>query len=487
MMFAEMGLSQVTLSSLEDMGFELPTAVQEQTIPVALTGRDVIGQAQTGTGKTVAFGVPLVELTTAQNVALEGLVLTPTRELCIQVAEELSKIGKNKPVRVVSIYGGQDISRQIRGLRNRPQIVVATPGRLIDHIGRKTIDLSQVKMVVLDEADEMLDMGFIEDIEQILGQCPTDRQTLLFSATIKPGVKRLAGKFMRDAEHISVTAHEITVPSIAQVYYEVQEGHKLDVLTRLLDIQNPELSIVFGRTKRRVDELIGALQTRGYVADGLHGDMSQSQRDTVMRKFREGALDVLVATDVAARGLDVSGVTHVFNFDMPQDVDSYVHRIGRTGRAGSSGFAATFVNPREISHLHQVERTTNRKIEKRPIPTITEARLGMQRLAMEQITTAIETGDLGGFQTLAEELLNQYDSATLLSAALKVLSTSTREVPVTLTEEKPLRAGKARSWSGGPRRDGMRPHSDGKSSGGHLRRGPRSGSTNRDSSSSRWR
>lgn len=441
-LFQDLGLSSQTMKSLEQMGFESATAIQAEAIPITLTGRDVIGQAQTGTGKTVAFAIPLVERVDGTRPDIQGLVLTPTRELCIQVAEEVAKVGVGKSVRVLSVYGGQDIGRQMRALRNLPQVIVATPGRLIDHLNRRTIKLHAVQLAVLDEADEMLDMGFIEDIETILRTCPTDRQTLLFSATMKPGVKMLATKFMRDAVQVAVKTQEVTVPLIEQVYYEIPERQKLDVLSRLLDIQNPELAIIFGRTKRRVDELSGALQTRGYLAEGLHGDMSQGQRDTVMRKFRDGGIDVLVATDVAARGLDVSGVSHVFNFDMPQDVDSYVHRIGRTGRAGTRGIAATFVTPREMEHLHQIERVTKRRLERRALPTLAEARMGLQRMAIEQITKVVEKEELGGYRIMAEELLDQYDSVALVSASLRLLSKANREIPVTLTEEKPLRARK---------------------------------------------
>lgn len=438
-LFEELDISRPVMKAIEEMGFESATDIQSQAIPVALTGQDLIGQAQTGTGKTVAFTIPLIEKVDVHNKAVQGLVITPTRELCIQVAEAIAKVGQHKRVRVLSVYGGQDIGRQFRALKNNPHVVVGTPGRLIDHLKRKTLHLAAVQLVVLDEADEMLDMGFIEDIETILGHCPGERQTMLFSATMKPGVKQLAEKFMHNIKHISVKTNEVTVPSIEQVYYEVPERQKLDVLTRLLDIQNPELAIVFGRTKRRVDELMSALQTRGYIADGLHGDMNQRQRDAVMRKFREGGVEVLVATDVAARGLDVSGVTHVYNFDIPQDIDSYVHRIGRTGRAGMSGSASTFVTPREVEHLRQIERATKRRIEKRPVPTINEAREGKQRLAMEQLQEEMAAGNFEGFRSLAEELLEQYDSLDLIAAALKRLTHASSETPITLTEEAPVR------------------------------------------------
>lgn len=472
-LFADLPLSRTVMQSLEKMGFEEATSIQAVAIPIALEGRDLIGQAQTGTGKTVAFSIPMVEKVDTKIDAVQGLILTPTRELCIQVAEEISKVGFHKRVRVLPIYGGQDIGRQLRSLRNRPQVIIATPGRLLDHINRKTVSLADVSLAVLDEADEMLDMGFIEDIESILRECPVERQTLLFSATMKPGVRHLAQKFMKNIEIVRASEQEVTVPSIEQVYYEVQERQKLDLLTRLLDIQNPDLAIVFGRTKRRVDELVGALQTRGYMADGLHGDLSQRQRDAVMAKFRDGALEVLVATDVAARGIDVTGVTHVFNFDMPQDVDSYVHRIGRTGRAGQTGLASTFVTPRETDHLHQVERVTKRKIEKRHMPSFADAREGKQRVAYEQIVEAVGAADdiSGSFKRMAEELLDEYDALIVVSAALKLLTKETVEVPIQLTEEKPLRAkrppgsrpsGGGYGASGGPRRDG--PRRDGRSS-----------------------
>lgn len=444
--FSNMKVSPLILRALEEMGFESATPIQAEAIPVALSGQDLIGQAQTGTGKTVAFSVPMVELVDQEEDVIQGLILTPTRELCLQVAEEIGKVGRFKHVRSLPIYGGQEMDRQIKALKNRPQVIIATPGRLMDHMRRRTIRLKNIKMVVLDEADEMLDMGFVEDIESILGECPEDRQTLLFSATMKPSVLSLSKKYMKNAQVVQVKAQEVTVPSIEQVYYEVPERQKLDLLTRLLDIQNPELAIVFGRTKRRVDELTNALITRGYVADGLHGDLSQRQRDSVMHKFREGRIEILVATDVAARGLDVSGVTHVYNFDIPQDIDSYVHRIGRTGRAGKTGLASTFVTPREMDHLHQIERITKRKLKKLPIPSIAEAKFGKQRIAMEQLIQVIEQEDLGGYKSLAEELIDQHDSILLVSAALKMLTKTTSEVPISLTEEKPVYSKKPSSF-----------------------------------------
>lgn len=437
--FYELGLSHPVNRAVADMGFEEATPIQEQTIPLLMAGRDVIGQAQTGTGKTAAFGIPLVEKLDVDLENIGGLVLTPTRELAVQVAEELNKIGQFKRIRALPIYGGQDITRQIRALKNRPQIIVGTPGRLMDHLRRKTIRLQEIKMVVLDEADEMLNMGFIEDIETILKEVPEERQTLLFSATMPKPIQNLAGRFMKDPELIRIKAKEVTVTNTEQYYIEVHEKQKFDILCRLLDIQSPQLAIVFGRTKRRVDELFEALTKRGYSAEGLHGDLTQAKRDSVLRRFKGGIIEVLVATDVAARGLDISGVTHVYNFDIPQDPESYVHRVGRTGRAGQSGVATTFVTPRELSHLRLIEDITKRKIVRQPIPTITEVLEGQQRLAVDKLLKAIEEGDTRQFKGTAERLLEDNDSVSLLSAALKLLTKTLDETPVQLTEEAPLR------------------------------------------------
>lgn len=437
--FYDMGLSHPVIRATVDMGFEETTPIQEQTIPIAMKGRDIIGQAQTGTGKTAAFGIPLVEKMEVEMESVGALVIAPTRELAIQVAEEVNKIGHFKGIRALPIYGGQDINRQIRALKNRPQIVVGTPGRLMDHMRRKTLKLQQVSFVILDEADEMLNMGFIEDIETILSEVPKDRQTLLFSATMPKQIQDLAHRFMRDPELIRIKAKEVTVPNIEQDYIEVQEKQKFDVLCRLLDIQSPELAIIFGRTKRRVDELTEALNKRGYSAEGIHGDLTQAKRDSVMRRFREGIAEILVATDVAARGLDISGVTHVYNFDIPQDPESYVHRVGRTGRAGKIGLALTFVTPRELNHLKLIERITKRPMSRKPIPTVSEAIEGQQRLAVERLMKAVELGQTSQYRELAEGLLEEQDSVTLLSAALKLLTKEPDTTPVNLTDEGPLR------------------------------------------------
>ncbi|MED4906350.1 DEAD/DEAH box helicase [Parageobacillus thermoglucosidasius] len=436
--FYELGLSNELMKAIRRMGFEETTPIQAETIPLSLQNKDVIGQAQTGTGKTAAFGIPLIEKVDVTNEAIQGLVVAPTRELAIQVSEELYKIGAVKRVRVLPIYGGQDIGRQIRALKKRPHIIVGTPGRIIDHINRKTLHLENVHIVVLDEADEMLNMGFIDDIEAILSNVPEKRQTLLFSATMPEPIRRIAERFMNEPQIVKVKAKEMTVPNIQQYYLEVQEKKKFDILTRLLDIQAPELAIVFGRTKRRVDELAEALNLRGYAAEGIHGDLSQAKRLSVLRKFKEGSIEILVATDVAARGLDISGVTHVYNFDIPQDPESYVHRIGRTGRAGKTGVAMTFVTPREIGQLHNIERTTKRKMERMKPPTLDEALEGQQRIAVEKLIATVETENLSFYKRAAEELLEEHDSVSLVAACIKMLTKEPDTTPVQLTEEPPL-------------------------------------------------
>lgn len=439
--FAEFGLEPQVLQAITELGFEEATPIQSQSIPIALSGKDMIGQAQTGTGKTAAFGLPLISKIAKEEERIVALVMTPTRELAIQVAEEIGKLSRFKGIRSLPIYGGQDIGRQIRALKKKPQIIIGTPGRLLDHINRKTIRLDDVQTVVLDEADEMLDMGFMDDIQSILKLVPEERQTMLFSATMPPNIQKLAQQFLKNPEHVSVIPKHVSAPLIDQAYIEVPERQKFEALSRLIDMESPELAIVFGRTKRRVDELAEALQKRGYSADGLHGDLSQHQRDTVMRKFRDGSIDVLVATDVAARGLDVSGVSHVVNFDLPQDPESYVHRIGRTGRAGKEGTAWSFVTPREMDHLHFIERVTRHRIPRKPLPTMAEAIEGKQRVTAERVLEIVESGELNEYKGLAIQLLEQYDSVQLLAAAMKLLTgDSKKEAEVQLTPEDPIRA-----------------------------------------------
>lgn len=473
--FAEFGLQPKVMQAITELGFEEATPIQEQALPLALAGTDLIGQAQTGTGKTAAFGIPLISKIDREDEKIRALIMAPTRELAIQVAEEIGKLSRFKGLRSLAIYGGQDIGRQIRGLKKKPQIIIGTPGRLLDHINRKTIRLDDVQTVVLDEADEMLDMGFMEDIQTILKLVPEERQTMLFSATMPSNIQRLAQQFLRNPQHVSVIPKQISAPLIDQAYVEVPERQKFEALSRLIDMESPDLAIVFGRTKRRVDELAEALQKRGYSADGLHGDLSQNQRDAVMRKFRDGSIDVLVATDVAARGLDVSGVTHVINFDLPQDPESYVHRIGRTGRAGKEGTAWSFVTPREMDHLHLIERVTRHRITRKPLPTMAEAIEGKQRITAERVLGMVESEELNEYKGMAIQLLEQYDSVQLLSAAMKLLTGDKKDSEIELTPEDPIRA--KRRGAKNDIRSGRKPSGTYGSSGGGYRGGNSGGST----------
>ncbi|MBX5477190.1 MAG: DEAD/DEAH box helicase [Clostridia bacterium] len=446
--FRELGLSPEMLRAVSAAGFEEPTPIQARVIPLALTGRDVVGQAQTGTGKTAAFGIPVLERLDPAGPSPQVLILTPTRELAIQVAEELARLAPRGRHLVLPIYGGQDFGHQLRALRANPKVLVCTPGRLLDHMRRKTVHLDGVRVVVLDEADEMLNMGFIDDVEAILSAVPEDRQTMLFSATMPSAVASLAQRFLRDPVRVAVAPKQVTVPQVRQAYIEVREDQKFETLCRVLDVDSPALAIVFGRTKRRVGEIAEGLQKRGYLAEALHGDLSQRQRDQVMRRFRSGACEVLVATDVAARGLDVSDVTHVINFDIPQDPESYVHRVGRTGRAGRAGEAVTFVTPRELRQLHWIEQATRQTLARRHAPTLADALEGQRSAVAGRLIETMEQGAVDAYLGLAETLLETYDSTRLVAAALAALTPTRREVEVRLTPEEPPRRA--------PRRTGRR-------------------------------
>lgn len=443
--FSELNVSESTLRSLKRMGFEEATPIQEGTIKFALEGRDIIGQAQTGTGKTAAFGIPIIEKIDTDCSDIQALIIAPTRELAIQVSEEIYKIGYDKRVKILSVYGGQDIGRQIRALKNKPQIIVGTPGRIIDHINRRTIKLDRVQTLVLDEADEMLNMGFIDDINAILEKVPENRQTLLFSATMPPAIRKIATNFMKNPEEVKIKSKEMTVENIEQYFVKVQEREKFDILTRLIDVHQPELAIVFGRTKRRVDELAQALNIRGYLAEGIHGDLTQAKRISVLRQFKENKIDILVATDVAARGLDISGVSHVYNFDIPQDPESYVHRIGRTGRAGKSGLAVTFVTPREMGYLRIVEETTKKRMTPLRPPTEDEALAGQQKVAVDKLIEIIQENNLGDYRILATDLLEDFNPVDIVAAAIKSVTKEPDATPVKITEERPLPMRKERT------------------------------------------
>jgi ATP-dependent RNA helicase DeaD len=368
--FEEFGLSAPVLESIHKMGFVEASPIQKKAIPLILEGRDLLGQAQTGTGKTAAFGIPMAERLEADAPHVGALVLCPTRELAVQVAEELHELCLFSGQKVLPIYGGQRIDRQITALKKGVQVVVGTPGRLLDHLGRRTLDLSGVQLLVLDEADMMLDMGFLPDIRRILRQCPTDRQTMLFSATIPDDIRRISQEYMRDPEWISVVPETLTLEDTEQIFYEVPEDEKIDALMRLLDYEGEEDSvIVFCRTRRNVDKLTRKLKSRGYDVEGLHGDLTQQQRDQIMHGFREQKFAYLVATDVASRGLDISHVTRVINFHIPQDPEAYVHRIGRTGRMGRSGVAITFVTPAEYWDLLRIQEFSMAQIEQGELPS----------------------------------------------------------------------------------------------------------------------
>ena len=418
--FGDIKLSKQILQALSEMGFEEPSPIQKEAIPFALEEVDIIGQAQTGTGKTAAFAIPIAEKVNPKFLAVQALIVTPTRELAIQVAEEIAKVGKYRHVKPLPIYGGQPIDRQIRALRMGYQVVVGTPGRLLDHLNRGTLRLQHVKIVVLDEADEMLDMGFIEDIESILKDVPTEgRQIMLFSATMPSGIRKLAQTYMNNPRAVTVSRDELTVPLIEQVFYEARDSIKVDALCRIIDIEDIGQGIIFCRTKRGVDELVVALEARGYFADGLHGDLSQQQRDRVMKRFRDGKSELLVATDVAARGLDINNVTHVINFDIPQDPVSYVHRIGRTGRVGRKGQAITLITPKEYRQLRLIENLIKTRIRRQELPSLADISERQAENLKNQLIKLIQSNRMGSYRAIVGDLLEEYDSIDVAAAALK--------------------------------------------------------------------
>lgn len=427
MKFEEFGLSRQILKAVYEMGFEEPTPIQQQAIPYVLEGKDLIGQAQTGTGKTAAFVIPINQMCTSGKTP-KVIVIEPTRELAIQVAEVFDKIGKHKKLASVPIFGGQAIDRQIRALKKGADIVIGTPGRLIDHIKRGTLDLKKIRVAVLDEADEMLDMGFIDDIKEILQNTPTERQTMLFSATIDRDVLRISKKYMREPVKIRVNVSDIVIPKIKQIFYEVRWDEKLNALSKIIDIEDPYRSLVFCHTKKDVDYVAIRLQQMGYNTDAIHGDYTQSQRNTVMKKFKNGDVDILIATDVAARGLDIKDVTHVINYSIPQNPESYIHRIGRTGRAGKSGIAITFITPKEYSQLRLIEKNARTKISQAKLPTSEEVMKAKQKAIIEDISMTIEEGNYKKFLPLARKILKTYEPEVGLAAALSIAFEDITEV-----------------------------------------------------------
>ena len=424
MKFEELNIDERILRAIEDMGFEETSPIQTQAIPAVCEGIDVVGQAQTGTGKTAAYTIPMLMKIDPQIKKPQAIVLCPTRELAVQVAEEIRKLAKYmSDIKVLPVYGGQEIVRQIKSLKTGVQIIVGTPGRVMDHMRRKTVKFDNINMVILDEADEMLDMGFREDMETILTETPQDRQTVMFSATMPKAIMDIARNFQKDARVIKVVRKELTVSNIEQFYYEVRPKNKTEVLCRLIDIYNPRLSVVFCNTKRQVDELISELKGRGYFADGIHGDMKQQQRDRVMDDFRSGNVDILIATDVAARGIDVDDVDMVFNYDIPQDEEYYVHRIGRTGRAGRSGMALSFISGKEVYKLKDIERYCKTNILAKPVPSLDDVKNTKLDNMFDKIKQTIEEGGLTDMVNLVEEHVNQeeYTSMDMAAALLKML------------------------------------------------------------------
>ena len=443
MKFTEFNLSEDIQSAVVTAGFEKASPIQEMTIPLALEGKDVIGQAQTGTGKTAAFGLPtLNKIRTNENI-IQALVIAPTRELAVQSQEELFRFGREKGVKVRSVYGGSSIEKQIKALKSGAHIVVGTPGRLLDLIKRKALILDHVETLILDEADEMLNMGFLEDIEAIISRVPADRQTLLFSATMPAPIKQIGVKFMKDPEHVQIKNKELTNVNVDQYYVRVKEQEKFDTMTRLMDVNQPELSIVFGRTKRRVDEITRGLKLRGFRAEGIHGDLDQNKRLRVIRDFKNDQIDILVATDVAARGLDISGVTHVYNYDITQDPESYVHRIGRTGRAGKSGESITFVSPNEMGYLSMIENLTKKQMKPLRPATAEEAFQAKKKVALKKIERDFADDAIrSNFDKFKGDAIQLAAEFTPEELALYILSLTVQDpdsLPeVEIAREKPL-------------------------------------------------
>lgn len=430
--FEDLRLGKELLRAVEEIGFEEMTPIQAKAIPLILEGKDVIGQAQTGTGKTLAFGLPILESIHTKMKKIQAIILCPTRELAIQVAEELKSVLKFKrDVVILAVYGGQPIDRQIRILKSGAHIVIGTPGRTIDHINRGTLKLDTVQTVVLDEADEMLNMGFIDDVELILKKTPKERQTLLFSATMPKPILDLTRKYQKDPEYVRVVHKQLTVPNVEQYYFEVKESVKLDVLCRLIDMYGLKSSLVFCNMKRRVDDVVMHLEARGYSALGLHGDMTQPQRTHAMDRFKKNASEILVATDVAARGIDVENIEAVFNYDIPQDEEYYVHRVGRTARAGKKGLAFTFVAGREIYQLRDIESYASTKITRRSIPTLTDVEEIKTTVLLEKIKNIIDKGNIERYVKIIEPLLAEdYGTLDIAAALLKMtMDEESKEYP----------------------------------------------------------
>src|SRR5687767_8087174 len=425
--FARLGLDPRLVDALAALGYEEPTPIQLEAIPPLLEGRDLLGQAATGTGKTAAFALPLVQRIAdagPERRGTSGLILVPTRELAMQVAEAVHRYGRSNGITVVPIYGGQAIVSQLKALKRGADVIVGTPGRMMDHIKRGSLKLETVRTVVLDEADEMLDMGFADDLEAILDATPSTRQTTLFSATMPARIASIARKHLREPVHVKIATEKLAagaVPRVRQVVYVVQRAHKVAALGRVLDMENPTAAIVFCRTRTEVDELTETLNARGYRSEALHGGMSQEQRDRVTRKLRGGTAELLIATDVAARGLDIEHLSHVFNYDVPSSPEMYVHRIGRTGRAGREGVAITLAEPREHRLLRNIEHVTKQRLQIEAVPTVVDLRTRRLEKTRAALREALVGGELDGYRVVVESLAGEFDCVDIATAAVKLL------------------------------------------------------------------
>jgi len=460
--FTDLSLAEPIMRAIAELGFEAPTPIQARAIPLLLAGRDLIGQAQTGTGKTAAFALPIIQRCDPAQQFTQAIILEPTRELAVQVAGGILALARHTGLRVVPVYGGQPLDRQFRALRDGAQVVVGTPGRVLDHLRRGTLSLEHVQLCVLDEADEMLALGFLEDMETILAQLPEPRQLAFFSATMPPRIAALAQRFLQNPARVSIDIGKRTVETTNQTYYEVAPGRKLEALARVLDMESPGPTIVFCRTRQETNDLSDALRLRGYSAEPLHGDLAQADRDRVMKRFREGQADLLIATDVAARGLDIDTVTHVINYDIPWDVEQYIHRIGRTGRAGRTGDAITLVEGRERRQLRVIEQMIGRPIKPARIPTAADIAARRQDRFQQSLRETLEARGFDNHLASVEALSSEYDPTEIAAAALQMLWEQHHSGPAEAVEElnadsEQPEVGMTRLFIGMGRQDGLRP------------------------------
>jgi ATP-dependent RNA helicase DeaD len=458
--FEQLGLSKNILEALNRKGFEEPTPIQEKVIPILLNKDvDIVGQAQTGTGKTAAFGLPLIDMLDEEKDYIQAIVLTPTRELTLQIAEELNSFKGRKNIRITPIYGGQSIELQLKRLRDGVDIIVGTPGRVIDHLGRKTLNLEKISYLIVDEADEMLNMGFIDEIKEILKKTNSNKRTLLFSATMPAPILSVAKKYMKEYEFIKVKDSNIIPPLTEQIYFEVNEHDKFEALCRIRDMEKEFYGLVFCRTKVEVDNVATKLAARGYRVNALHGDISQPQREKILKSFKERRINILVATDVAARGLDISDVTHVINYTIPQNPESYIHRIGRTGRAGKVGTAITFVTPEEYRRLTHIKKLTNSGLKKRKLPIIDDVITAKKNIIREELESIVDSEINEEFLEFAKDLLNNKDPLTVVSALIKNIYQSELDINKysKLEEVNIEKSGKTRLFVAMGRKDNLTP------------------------------